>query len=91
MKRLDKHLLISFVGPFFLILLVVIFILVMQTLWLYIDELVGKGLGFRVIAEFLFWGSCTILPLALLPVQLLFPWTARPHLLIVQNSGVVFS
>ena len=65
MKRLDKYLLTSFVGPFFMILLVVIFILVMQTLWLYIDELVGKGLGFRVIAEFLFWGSCTILPLAL--------------------------
>ena len=65
MTRLDKYLLTSFVGPFFMILLVVIFILVMQTLWLYIDELVGKGLGFRVIAEFLFWGSCTILPLAL--------------------------
>lgn len=65
MKRLDRYLLTSFVGPFFMILLVVIFILVMQTLWLYIDELVGKGLGFRVIAEFLFWGSCTILPLAL--------------------------
>ena len=48
-----------------MILLVVIFILMMQTLWVYIDELVGKGLGFKVIAEFLFWGSCTILPLAL--------------------------
>ena len=30
-------------------------------------------------------------PSALLPVQPLFPWTARPHLLIVQNSGVIFS
>ena len=48
-----------------MILFVVIFILMMQTLWVYIDELVGKGLDFRVIAEFLFWGSCTILPLAL--------------------------
>ena len=65
MKKLDKFLLTSFIGPFILILLVVIFILVMQTLWVYIDELVGKGLDFRVILEFLFWGSCTILPLAL--------------------------
>ena len=65
MKKIDKFLLKSFIGPFILILLVVIFILVMQTLWVYIDELVGKGLGFRVIAEFLFWGGCTILPLAL--------------------------
>ena len=65
MKKIDKHILKSFIGPFFMILLVVIFILMMQTLWVYIDELVGKGLGFKVIAEFLFWGSCTILPLAL--------------------------
>ncbi len=65
MKKLDKFILISFIGPFFMILFVVIFILMMQTLWVYIDELVGKGLDFKVIAEFLFWGSCTILPLAL--------------------------
>ncbi len=65
MKKIDRFILTSFVGPFFMILLVVIFILVMQTLWVYIDELVGKGLGFKVIAEFLFWGSCTVLPLAL--------------------------
>ena len=65
MKKLDKFILTSFIGPFFLILLVVIFILMMQFLWVYIDELVGKGLGFKVIAEFLFWGGCTVLPLAL--------------------------
>ena len=65
MKRIDKFILTSFIGPFFMILLVVIFILMMQTLWVYIDELVGKGLDFKIIAEFLFWGSCTILPLAL--------------------------
>ena len=51
MKKLDRFILTSFVGPFVLILLVVIFILVMQTLWVYIDELVGKGLDFRIIAR----------------------------------------
>ena len=56
MKKLDKFIVKSFVGPFFAILLVVIFILMMQFLWLYIDELVGRGLGFKVIMEFLFWG-----------------------------------
>ncbi len=65
LKKFDKFILTAFVGPFFAILIVVIFILVMQFLWLYIDELVGKGLGFFVVAEFLMWGSCTILPLAL--------------------------
>lgn len=65
MKRLDQFILKSFVGPFFAILFVVIFILMMQFLWLYIDELVGKGLGLGIVAEFLLWGCCTILPMAL--------------------------
>ena len=37
----------------------------MQFLWLYIDELVGKGLSFKVILEFLGWGAATLLPLSL--------------------------
>ena len=65
MKKLDQFILRSFIGPFFAILLVVIFILMMQFLWLYIDELVGKGLSFKVILEFLGWGSATLLPLSL--------------------------
>jgi len=65
MKKLDRLILKSFVGPFFAILLVVVFILMLQLLWLYVDELVGKGLGLGVIMEFMFWGGCTSLPLAL--------------------------
>ncbi len=65
MKKLDQFILKSFVGPFFAILGIVTFILVMQFLWLYIDELVGKGLEFKVILEFLMWGSCQTLPLAI--------------------------
>ena len=65
MKRIDRFILKSFVGPFFAILLIVLFILMMQSLWLYIDELVGKGLSLKVVGEFLMWGSFLILPLAL--------------------------
>ena len=65
MKKIDKFIIKSFVGPFFAILLVVIFVLLMQFLWLYIDELVGKGLSMKVIMEFLGWGCATLLPLAL--------------------------
>ena len=65
MKRLDRFLLKSFVGPFLAVLGIIVFILVMQFLWLYIDELVGKGLEFKVILEFLMWGSCQVLPLAI--------------------------
>ena len=65
MKKLDQFIIKSFVGPFIAILLVVVFILMMQFLWLYIDELVGKGLSLKVILEFLAWGSATLLPLSL--------------------------
>ena len=66
MKKLDRFLLKSFIGPFIAILFIVIFILMMQFLWLYIDELVGKGLGLLTVIEFMFWGICsTALPLAL--------------------------
>ncbi|MBQ9548631.1 MAG: methionyl-tRNA formyltransferase [Bacteroidales bacterium] len=65
MKKLDRFILKAFLGPFAAILLIVVFILMMQFLWLYIDELVGKGLGLGVVLEFMFWGGCTILPLAL--------------------------
>ncbi len=65
MKKLDRFIITSFVGPFIAILLVVVFILVMQFLWLYIDELVGKGLSMSIILEFLAWGSVTMLPLSL--------------------------
>ncbi len=64
-KKLDKFIIKSFVGPFIAILLVVVFILVMQFLWLYIDELVGKGLSMGIILEFMAWGSATMLPLSL--------------------------
>ena len=65
MKKLDQFILKSFIGPFFAILAITIFILVMQFLWLYIDELVGKGLSIWVIMEFMAWGGATLLPLSM--------------------------
>ena len=51
MKRLDRFILKSFIGPFVAILLVVMFILVMQFLWVYIDELVGKSQRLHTVAH----------------------------------------
>lgn len=65
MKKLDRFIIQSFLGPFILTFLIVIFILMMHFLWLYIDELVGKGLSFGVILEFMGWGAATLIPLAL--------------------------
>ena len=64
-KTMDLYMLKSFLGPFILTFLIVTFILMMQFLWLYIDELVGKGLSFGIIVEFMGWGCCTLIPLAL--------------------------
>lgn len=65
MKRLDRFLIKSFIGPFILTSVIVIFVLSMQFLWLYIDELVGKGLGLGVIMEFMGWAACTLIPMSL--------------------------
>ena len=96
MKRLDRFVLKAFLGPFAAILLIVVFVLMLHFLWLYIDELVGKGLGFRVIAEFLMWGTCTILPLALPLATLLSSMmtfgqmTENKELMAVKASGISF-
>ncbi len=97
MKKLDRFILKSFIGPLIAILLVVVFILLLQFLWLYIDELVGKGLGLRIILEFLMWGACTILPQALPLATLLASMmivgqmAENNELLAIKASGVSFS
>jgi len=44
---------------------IVLFLLLMQFLWRYIDELVGKGLEFKIIGELLVYASSSLVPLAL--------------------------
>jgi lipopolysaccharide export system permease protein len=41
------------------------FILIMQFFWVYIDDLMGKGLSIWVILELLFYVSASLIPLAL--------------------------
>ena len=65
MKKLDRFIIQAFLGPFILTFLIVTFVLMMHFLWLYIDELVGKGLSLGVIVEFMGWGAATLIPLAL--------------------------
>ncbi len=65
MKRLDSMLLKGFIGPFIASFSIALFVLVMQTLWLYIDDIIGKGAGFFVIIEFLIYLSISLIPMAL--------------------------
>lgn len=65
MKILSRWLLKAFFGPFVLTFCIVLFVLMMQFLWVYIDDLVGKGLEWYIIAEVLFYASASFVPLAL--------------------------
>lgn len=64
MKRLHRFIIKSFLGPFFMTFFICVFILLMQFLWKYIDELVGKGLEWRIVTELLLYASCGLVPLA---------------------------
>lgn len=64
-KKLDIFVLKSFgfmfVGTFFICL----FIFIMQFLWLYVDDMVGKGLSMAVLAKFFYYASLTLVPKSL--------------------------
>jgi lipopolysaccharide export system permease protein len=55
----------SFIGPFILTFFIALFVLVMQFLWKYVDELVGKGLDTWVLARLMFYASARLVPMAL--------------------------
>jgi lipopolysaccharide export system permease protein len=65
LKKLYWFILKSYVGPLLFTFFIALFILVMQFLWKYVDELVGKGLEVPVLLELLFYASSTFVPLAL--------------------------
>ena len=65
MKRLYLFSIRSFAGPFIITLLVSMFILILQFFWVYIDDLMGKGLSVWIILELLFYISASLIPLAL--------------------------
>jgi lipopolysaccharide export system permease protein len=69
-KKLDKLILKSFIGPFIITFFIAFFVLMMQSLWKYIDDLVGKGLDFFTICQFLWYASASLLMLAL-PIAIL--------------------
>lgn len=64
MKRLHQFVLKSFFGPFFMTFFICVFILLMQFLWRYIDDMVGKGLEWNIILELLFYASLALVPMA---------------------------
>jgi len=70
MKILDKYLLKSFLVPFFATFLIILFVLVMQALWMAFDSIAGKGIGLFFIFKFLYYTALVVssqaLPIAVL-------------------------
>ncbi len=65
MRKIDKLIITSFIGPFVLTFLVVVFILLLQHMLKYFDDIIGKDLGWDVVGTLLFYFAIFMTPLAL--------------------------
>lgn len=83
-KRLYLFILQTFLPLFLMTFLICLFIVLMQFLWKYVDDLVGKGLDIGVIAELFFYAALTMIPLAL-PLAILLA-----SLMVFGNLGEKF-
>ena len=65
MKTIHKLVLKAYLGPMVLTFFIVMFVLMMNIVWRYIDELVGKGLSAGIIIELMTYFMANMIPLGL--------------------------
>ena len=65
MKKLHLMMIRAFLGPLFITFLIVLFILSMQFLWKYVDDLMGKGLPLLTVGQLLLYATASFVPLAI--------------------------
>lgn len=65
MKKIHKLVLKSYLGPLVLTFIISLFVLLMQFLWKWVEDFVGKGLDWSIIANILFYASAGLVPMAL--------------------------
>lgn len=70
LKKIDKFILSNFLGPFILTFFVVVFIFLVQLMVGYMQEFIGKDLGFDIFLRLIFFFSLNIVPMAL-PLSIL--------------------
>jgi lipopolysaccharide export system permease protein len=70
LKTLHRFTLKAYLLPFLLTFFIALFVLFMQFLWKWVDEIVGKGLEWQVICQLFFYASLSLVPLAL-PLSIL--------------------
>lgn len=64
-KRVDLLVLRSYIGPFLVTFVLSMFLFLMQFLWKYIDELVGKGIEPLILMKLIFYSLADLVPMAL--------------------------
>ncbi|MEM6967328.1 MAG: LptF/LptG family permease [Bacteroidota bacterium] len=70
LKTIDKYLIKQFIGPFIATFFIALFVLMMQFLWVWVDDLVGKGASFWLLLEVITYNSISLIPWAL-PIAIL--------------------
>ena len=65
MKILDRYILVTYLKTFLSVFIILMFIFVLQTIWLYISELAGKDLDVWIVLKFLWYVSPRLIPLVL--------------------------
>lgn len=65
LKKLNIYIIKQYIGTFIFTFVIAIFILLMNFLWTWVDELIGKGVEFSVMFKLLFYTSVTFVPMAL--------------------------
>ncbi|MBV1922501.1 MAG: LptF/LptG family permease [Flavobacteriaceae bacterium] len=65
MKILDRYILSSYLKTFASVFIILMFIFILQSVWLYISELAGKGLDIVIVLKFLWFVSPKLIPLVL--------------------------
>jgi lipopolysaccharide export system permease protein len=64
-KKLDILIVKAFIGPFIATFFITLFVLVLQFFWLYIDDVVGKGIDVLTVGRLVMYLAATLVPLAL--------------------------
>ncbi|MDU1892587.1 MAG: LptF/LptG family permease [Dysgonomonas sp.] len=93
-KRLYTFLIQTFLPVFFMTFAICLFIVLMQFIWKYVEDFVGKGLENTVLAELFLYAALTLIPMAL-PLSLLLASLMafgnlgeRMELLAIKAAGV---
>ena len=70
MKILDKYILKSYIKKFFSFFILIMFVFIFQTIWMFIDDLAGKEVDYEIIFKFLVYYTPKLIPL-ILPLTVL--------------------